>query len=218
MRMNQSEKIANAADVINTASVGDLIQIFSKYGEERYAREIARGISLVRKQGRIETTQQLAKIVAKAKSLGYPYKTKPKINPATQTFQALRIYVNDELKELANGLNAAEGILKPDSILAVIVFHSLEDRIVKNFIRYCCSADKIGSGEDFEGPSGKTLPTFRFLDKRQITPTNEEIERNPRARSARLRVAARTHNKPLTPLMDLNTLTILPHFTRDFLN
>ncbi|MFC4427509.1 16S rRNA (cytosine(1402)-N(4))-methyltransferase RsmH [Deinococcus navajonensis] len=166
MRMSQSGE--SAADVVNSYDAEDLAAIIYEYGEDRLSRRIARAILTAREKAPIETTVQLADIVKRA----YPGFSKG-IHPARRTFQALRIHVNDELGALRDGLQAAEQLLRPGGRLAVISFHSLEDRIVKRFL--------LGS------------ETLRPLTKRPIVATDEEQAANPRARSAKLRVAERLH-------------------------
>jgi 16S rRNA (cytosine1402-N4)-methyltransferase len=183
MRMDQGAP--NAADVVNRAEARDLAQIFKAYGEERHAGRIARAVVAERERERIGTTGRLAEIVAKAAPAG----PKEKIHPATRVFQALRIFVNDELGQLVRALIAAERILRPAGRLVVVTFHSLEDRIVKRFL-----ADRTGAAA---GPSrhapgrASAPPTFRLLFAKAKAPTDAEIGENPRARSAKLRAAIR---------------------------
>ena len=162
MRMSQSGE--SAADVVNTYDAEELASIIYEYGEDRLSRRIARAIVQAREKTPIETTVQLAEIVKRA----YPGFSKG-IHPARRTFQALRIHVNDELGALRDGLSAAEELLRPGGRLAVISFHSLEDRIVKRFL--------LGSA------------ALRPLTKRPIVAAEEEQATNPRARSAKLRTA-----------------------------
>lgn len=182
MRMAQAGP--SAADVVNHFKAGDLTRIFGLLGEERHAGRIARMIEKRREVRPFLRTLDLADAI----ETHVGRKPGDKIHPATRVFQALRIYVNDELGELAAALSAAERVLKPGGRLAVVTFHSLEDRIVKRFI-----ADRSGS------PAGsRHLPEAHVkaatFDKRggAISPTPGEIEANPRARSAKLRVAIRT--------------------------
>jgi 16S rRNA (cytosine1402-N4)-methyltransferase len=174
----------SAADVVAAASERDLADIIFNLGEERHSRAVARAIVAARRERPILTTGALASIVSRVVR-GRP----GEIHPATRTFQALRLFVNDELQELENGLTAAERILKPGGRLAVVSFHSLEDRIVKTFL----------SGRSGTGGGSRHLPemkpeaaTFRTLTRRPVTPDDIETADNPRARSARLRVAERT--------------------------
>ena len=173
----------SAADVVARADERDLAMIIATLGEERYARPVARAIVAARNQAPIDTTRALADIVSRV-----VHARPGTIHPATRTFQALRIFVNDELVELAAGLLAAERILKPSGRLVVVAFHSLEDRIVKTFLAEC---SRIGGGSRHH-PEIKQVPTFRLLSKRPIVPEMTEITGNPRARSAKLRAAERT--------------------------
>jgi 16S rRNA (cytosine1402-N4)-methyltransferase len=182
--MRMEHEGASAADLVNTASERDLANIIFTLGEERHSRAVARAILKARANAPIETTRALAEIVASAVRSGTG-----NIHPATRTFQALRIFVNDELGELVGGLQAAERILKASGRLAVVSFHSLEDRIVKAFL-----ADRGESrGGSRHAPEVKrAAPTFRVVTKRPVTAEDDEIARNPRARSAKLRAAERT--------------------------
>jgi 16S rRNA (cytosine1402-N4)-methyltransferase len=173
-----------AADVIAKASEADLANIFYIFGEERYSRSVARAIVAARKEAPLVTTRALADIVAKV------VRSKPnEIHPATRTFQALRIFVNEELDELHLALSAAERVLKPGGRLAVVSFHSLEDRIVKNFL---VERAKAGGGSRHLPEIAQAAPSFSILTKRPVTPDDAEISANPRARSAKLRAAERT--------------------------
>ena len=173
----------SAADVIARASERDLSIIISTLGEERHARAVARAIVATRKQTPIETTRALSEIV------GRVVHVRPgTIHPATRTFQALRIFVNEELAELAAGLRAAEQLLRPAGRLVVVAFHSLEDRIVKTFL---AERSRTGGGSRHHPEVGRAQ-TFRALTKRPVVPETAEIAANPRARSAKLRAAERT--------------------------
>lgn len=178
----------SAADVVARASERDLAVIIATLGEENHARAVARAIVRARDEKAIETTGALADVVARV-----VHARPGAIHPATRTFQALRIFVNDELGELARGLAAAERALKPSGRLVVVAFHSLEDRIVKNFLAER-SRTPAGSRHrpDFAAPP----PTFRALTRRPETPDEAEITANPRARSAKLRAAERTDAPP----------------------
>jgi 16S rRNA (cytosine1402-N4)-methyltransferase len=174
----------SAADIIATASERDLADIIFLLGEERHSRAVARAIVKARAEKPIETTRALADIV------GRVVRSKPnEIHPATRTFQALRIFVNDELGELVTALGAAERILKAGGRLVVVSFHSLEDRIVKSFL-----ADRAETrGGSRHAPEVvRALPSFRILTKRPEVADEREIADNPRARSAKLRAAERT--------------------------
>jgi len=173
-----------AADVIARASEADLANIIYIFGEERHSRGVARAIVAARKDAPIATTRALADIVSRV------VRSKPgEIHPATRTFQALRIFVNEELDELHLALSAAERVLKPGGRLAVVSFHSLEDRIVKNFLG---ERAKAGGGSRHLPEVTKAAPSFHILTKRPVTPDDGEISVNPRARSAKLRAAERT--------------------------
>jgi 16S rRNA (cytosine1402-N4)-methyltransferase len=182
MRMAQAGP--TAADVVNSVKAGDLTRIFGILGEERHAGRIARMIDKRRGARPFERTLDLANAI-EALVGRHP---KDRIHPATRVFQALRIYVNDELGELAKALYAAERALKPGGRLVVVTFHSLEDRIVKRFI-----ADRSGSvgGSRHLPEVREEAPTFDKAGK-AIAASEEEAERNPRARSAKLRSAVRT--------------------------
>ncbi len=182
MRMSRDGE--SAADIVNRADEKTLAGILSHYGEERQARRIARAIIAARPLTR---TAELAEIVSKA--LG-PAAARFAIHPATRTFQALRIQVNDELGELARGLDAALRVLKPLGRLVVVSFHSLEDRIVKRFL---VERSQTAPRASRHAPDGRSAQTsaFRLLTPRPRMPADAETARNPRARSARLRAAER---------------------------
>jgi len=173
-----------AADVIGRASEADLANIIYIFGEERHSRAVARAIVAARKNAPILTTRALADIVSKV------VRSKPgEIHSATRTFQALRIFVNEELDELHLALSAAERVLKPGGRLVVVSFHSLEDRIVKNFL---VERAKAAGGSRHLPEVAHAAPSFVILTKRPVTPGDAEISANPRARSAKLRAAERT--------------------------
>jgi 16S rRNA (cytosine1402-N4)-methyltransferase len=172
------------ADVVAKASEADLANLIYIFGEERHSRGVARAIVAARKEAPITTTRALADIVSRV------VRSKPgEIHPATRTFQALRIFVNEELDELHLALSAAERVLKPGGRLAVVSFHSLEDRIVKNFL---VERSKAGGGSRHLPEVAQAAPSFHILTKRPVTPDDVEISANPRARSAKLRAAERT--------------------------
>ncbi len=200
MRMDKAGK--SAADLVNTVDEGELADVIHTYGEERLARRIARAIVAARTQAPIETTGQLAAIV---RAVAAPRKRsragRDKIDPATRTFQALRIKVNDELAELDRGLGAAEAILKPGGRLAIVSFHSLEDRRVKVFLRQRSGNDGRGSRHRPD-VAVRRAPAWRLLGRRAIRPSEAEIAQNPRARSARLRVAERTEAPSWGPISE----------------
>lgn len=183
MRMAQSGP--SAADVVNTAPEAALADILFQFGEERASRRIARAIVEARTLAPITTTEALAEIVSKC----LPRPKKGQIHPATRSFQALRIAVNDELGQLAKGLEAAETMLAPGGILAVVTFHSLEDRMVKRFM--AGGADD-GTKVNRYAPAGQqTALRWDRVTRKAITADEDECAANPRARSARLRVARR---------------------------
>jgi len=182
MRMGQDGP--TAADVIARASEADLANIIYIFGEERHSRGVARAIVAARKETAVTTTRALADIVSKV------VRSKSgEIHPATRTFQALRIFVNAELDELHLALAAAEQVLKPGGRLVVVSFHSLEDRIVKNFM---VERAKAGGGSRHLPEVDQAAPSFNILTKRPVTAGDGEISANPRARSAKLRAAERT--------------------------
>lgn len=182
MRMGQTGQ--TAADVVNTFKESDLADIFYEYGEEKASRRIARKIVERRVQKKFETTLDLADVIRSC------LPRKPgEIDAATRTFQALRIYVNDELGELKRGLQGAKRLLNPNGILAVVSFHSLEDRIVKNFMAQ--ESGHIPNPSKYMPEVQKKAPSFEILTKKPITPSAAELSDNPRARSSRLRAARR---------------------------
>ncbi len=182
--MRMSGEGPSAADVVNRVGERDLADIIFHLGEERLSRQIAHAIVRGRTEKRIETTCALAELVGSAVR-GRP----ADIHPATRTFQALRIFVNDELRELVAALLSAESILKACGRLVVVSFHSLEDRIVKSF--FASRAKPLAGSR--HAPEIKGLaPSFTLLTKRPVIADQAEIARNPRARSAKLRAAERT--------------------------
>ncbi len=186
MRMGQDGQ--SAADFVNTADEADIADIIYLYGEERQSRRIARAIVAARP---LERTLQLAAVVRKA--LGYRPGA-PK-DPATRTFQAIRIHVNGELDELRDGLVAAEAMLAPGGRLAVVSFHSLEDRIVKRFFRIRSGSESGGSRHLPDLSGQRRAPSFE-KPARPTRAGEAECARNPRARSATLRVAVRSDAPP----------------------
>jgi 16S rRNA (cytosine1402-N4)-methyltransferase len=176
-----------AADLVNTLGGHELRRIFSEYGEERFSGRIADRIVERRRRQRITTTADLAAIVTGAK----PHRHTERIHPATRVFQALRIAVNGELERLQLALPQAVDLLRERGRLAVISFHSLEDRIVKRFMR--AAARGCVCPPDVPVCVCGRLPSLRILTPRPITPSSHEVEANPRARSAKLRVAERTN-------------------------
>lgn len=181
MRMSQDGP--SAADFVNTAPEGEIADVLFNYGEERQSRRVARAIVAARP---LETTGELAAVVRKA--LGY-HPGMPK-DPATRSFQAIRIHVNAELDELNAALTAAEQLLNPGGRLAVVSFHSLEDRIVKQFLREAGGA-LANASRHLPQVAPAAAPTFDHIAK-AVRPSAAELARNPRARSATLRAAVRT--------------------------
>ncbi|MEL6818561.1 MAG: 16S rRNA (cytosine(1402)-N(4))-methyltransferase RsmH [Pseudomonadota bacterium] len=201
MRMAQSGP--TAADVINTYSVSDLIRIIGILGEDRNAPRISRAIVDARQEAPFSTTKELVAVVERAA----PKRGKDKIHPATRTFQGLRIFVNDELRELARALFAAERILKEGGRLVIVSFHSLEDRIVKQYF-----ADRMG-----DAPRSRHLPMteprpaiYASIGKAVVAASDVEVANNPRARSAKLRAGGRTSAMPREEDFSIFKLPNLP--------
>ncbi|MDP6708279.1 MAG: 16S rRNA (cytosine(1402)-N(4))-methyltransferase RsmH [Alphaproteobacteria bacterium] len=184
MRMEQVG--TDAAEFVNHASETELADVIHVYGEERRARAVARAIVKARREGPIRRTGELAEIVARAVGRS------GRLHPATRTFQALRIHVNDELGQLARGLAAAERLLAPAGRLVVVSFHSLEDREVKRFLGRRSGRGSAVSRHLPPPEESPAAPTFRLLFRGVKRPTAAECARNPRARSARMRAAVRT--------------------------
>ncbi len=184
MRMRQSGP--SAANAVNELPEKDLARIFRVYGEEKQAGRIARLITRSRDEQAISTTNALADLIEAG--IG----RRGKIHPATRVFQALRIFINDELGELYRGLLAAERILKPGGRLIVVTFHSLEDRIVKKFLRIRSEKPASGSRHAPVMEAEPFTPVFELSSRSAIMPSVKEIEENPRSRSAKLRYAVRT--------------------------
>jgi 16S rRNA (cytosine1402-N4)-methyltransferase len=199
MRMARDGR--SAADLVNTLEEGALADLIHSYGEERFARPIARAIVAARRAEPITTTLQLAKIIGTVLKQRFG-----EIHPATRTFQALRIAVNDELGQLVQGLHAAEALLKEGGILAVVTFHSLEDRIVKQF--FAARSGKGGGSRHRPVQAGPA--TFALAGKWPVVPGEAEMAANPRARSAKLRAGRRTAlaAQPIDPA--LAALAALP--------
>ena len=184
MRMSQSGE--SAADIVNEASETKLADILYHFGEERASRRIAHAIVDARAAEPITTTLRLAEIVAKCLPRPKPGQS----HPATRSFQALRIAVNAEFSELVQGLGAAERALKPGGLLAVVTFHSLEDRVVKRFFQQ--AAGEEPNSNRYAPVKSITTARFDLVTRKAVGPDDDELEANPRSRSAKLRVARRT--------------------------
>lgn len=188
MRMAQDGP--SAADLVNTADEAVLADILYHYGEEHASRRIARAIVEARARAPFETTLQLAEVVAKCLPRPKPGQS----HPATRSFQAIRIAVNTEFEELVQGLMAAERALKPGGKLAVVTFHSLEDRIVKRFLQLASGHE--ANANRYAPARADSAPRFDLVTRRAVGPDEGELAANPRARSAKLRVAIRTTAAP----------------------
>ena len=189
--MRMSKKGLNAEEFINHADEKTLANILFQFGDEIYSRRIARAILSEREKEKISSTKRLADIIRKT----VPGKNF-KIDKATKSFQAIRVHINKELEELKHGLIAAENILQPNGLIAVISFHSKEDRLVKNFFQKCSGIKK--------NHVSKFLPNINFIEKsfeivtkKPILSTKQTIKTNPKSRSAKLRIAKRTNSKPI---------------------
>lgn len=193
MRMERSGP--SAADLVNGLPEQELAAILFHLGEERRSRAIARGVIERRRRGPIGTTAELADLVARH------VRAEPGHHPATRTFQALRIAVNDELGQLVDALHAAERALKPGGRLAVVTFHSLEDRIVKQFLQ--ARASRLPRAPRHMPSPEPGAPSFAPVGRGPVVAAADEIARNPRARSAKLRAAVRTEAPVPPPLADL---------------
>ena len=191
MRMDRDDPGPTAADLVNNESEVALATIIAGFGEERRARAIARAIVAARAEGPIASTGQLAEIVRGAVAR----RRESRIDPATRTFQALRIRVNDEIGEIERGLRQIERLLRPDGRAIVVSFHSLEDRPVKRFFRERSGGRQPNRHEPPVATKSPD-PTFRLLTRRARKPDGAEVSANPRSRSARLRAAERTNAPP----------------------
>ena len=181
--MRMSGAGVSAYDIVNDYAENDLANIIYTFGEERLSRRIASAIVRERSKSLIDSTDKLASVITKCiRSPKYG-----KIHPATKTFQALRIYINNELQELIDGLEAAERILSPNGMLAVITFHSLEDRIVKRFIQL--RSGDSPKGNRYQPLQPQEVASFQKVTKKALVAKDIEIRVNPRARSAKLRIA-----------------------------
>jgi 16S rRNA (cytosine1402-N4)-methyltransferase len=188
MRMDTSAG-PTAADLLSEADERTLSDVIHEYGEERHARRVARALVEARRAGRIETTGRLAEVVRRA----IPRRGYTRIDPATRTFQAIRIWVNRELEDLDGFLRRAAGRLAPGGRLVAITFHSLEDRIVKHTLRSMQSDGAIA-----------------IRTKRPVVPTEAEVDRNPRARSAKLRAASRPEGPGPRPQFEMTAFSLGP--------
>ncbi|HEY1936034.1 MAG TPA: 16S rRNA (cytosine(1402)-N(4))-methyltransferase RsmH [Acetobacteraceae bacterium] len=184
MRMGQHG--TTAADLVNTLPEQELADVLFQFGEERASRRIARAIVAARAEAPIATTARLAEIIR-----GVLPPDRSGIDPATRSFQALRIRVNDELAEIEQALAAAAQLLSPGGRLVVVAFHSLEDRIVKRFMTNAAGRAAAPSRHDPRGLLQRAAPGFHLLTPRALRPTTDETATNPRARSARLRALER---------------------------
>jgi 16S rRNA (cytosine1402-N4)-methyltransferase len=182
MRMDTRQTLT-AADLVNGAGAEELAKIFWEFGDERESRRLARAMVHDRERRRFETTRQLAELIERLS----PRRGK-KAHPATKIFQALRIAVNDEMGSLKHGLEAAVKILKPGGRLAVITFHSLEDRVVKEFGRERTCDYTFSGGVDVPELRRPRAPELKWVTRKAIKPGADELNDNPRSRSAQLRV------------------------------
>lgn len=182
MRMNQDQTLT-AYDIVNNYRFEDLVYIISKYGEERYAKQIARSIERERKKKPIETTLELVEVIKSA----VPLKNQREKHPAKRTFQALRIETNKELEVLPQALEQAVTLLKPGGRLCVITFHSIEDKITKDIFKKYSDLPELPRGLPVL-PDNLGKPILKIVNKKVITPSEEELAMNKRAHSAKLRI------------------------------
>jgi 16S rRNA (cytosine1402-N4)-methyltransferase len=203
--MRMGSEGPSAADVVAQALPQDLAAIIATLGEEHHARAVARAIVAAREANPIRTTGALAEIVARV------VRGPRDIHPATRTFQALRMFVNEELSELSAALSAAERVLAPGGRLVVIAFHSLEDRVVKTFL---AARARPPRGSRHRPEVAAPAPSFRLLTPRPVTADAAETTANPRARSAKLRAAERTDASPLAQTPPLPRLPRLADVMR----
>jgi 16S rRNA (cytosine1402-N4)-methyltransferase len=196
--MRMSADGLNAADIVNSATADELADLIFQFGEEKRSRRIARAIVAARDEEPLRTTSGLVSAIERATG---PQRPGERVHPATRTFQALRIYVNSELEELASSLHAAEALLEATGRLVVVTFHSLEDRIVKRFL-----AKRSGRGPQASrhapGRDTGAAPSFELLFNGHVKAGDAEIARNPRSRSAKLRAARRTAAPAWPPSFD----------------
>jgi 16S rRNA (cytosine1402-N4)-methyltransferase len=181
MRMDARQTLT-AAELVNTADAEELAKIFWEYGDERDSRRFARAMVHDRVLSPFKTTRQLAELIERLSP------RRGKTHPATKVFQALRIAVNDELGSLKRGLDAAQKILKPGGRLAVITFHSLEDRLVKDFGRARTRDYTFPGGVDVPELRVPRVPELKWVSRKATLPSETELTENPRSRSAQLRV------------------------------
>ena len=196
MRMSQTGR--SAKELVNELDEAQIADIIYLYGEDSASRRIAKAIVKARELAPIETTGRLAEII----QIVMPRPKPGQSHPATRSFQAIRIAVNDEFGELVAGLEAAERALKPGGLLAVVSFHSLEDRVVKRFMRL--RAGEAGGGSRYAPAQVPEPATFQLINKKAIGPNAQELEDNPRSRSALLRLARRTD----VPARDVSAKTV----------
>ncbi|MCH2037564.1 MAG: 16S rRNA (cytosine(1402)-N(4))-methyltransferase RsmH [Rickettsiales bacterium] len=189
LSMSMGGHSRDAKTFINQGKEEEIANIIYQYGDERHSRKIARAIVAKRHEEPITTTKMLSDIVCSVVK-----RVNDGIHPATKTFQAIRIWVNDELGELEKGLLAAQQLLKPNGRLAIVSFHSLEDRIVKEFLRYASGQRAQGSRYLPEQHNPDPI-TFRMITRKPLVPSQEELRRNIRSRSAKLRVAERVNEQ-----------------------
>ena len=189
--MRMSKKGLDAEKFINTVDEKTLSSILYRLGDEVYSKRISKAILREREKEKISSTNRLAEIIRKV----IPGKNF-KIDKATKSFQAIRMHLNNELEELKLGLIAAENVIKPNGIIAVVSFHSNEDRIVKNFFAKC-SGKKLNQVSKFLPDETITKSSFEIITKKPIVSSENEIKHNPKSRSAKLRIAKRTFSKPI---------------------
>ena len=201
--MRMGREGPSAADLINEGEEAKLADIFYHYGEERRSRAVARAVIEARRKAPITTTKQLADLVA-----GIVWAEPGGAHPATRVFQALRIAVNDELGELVQALHGAETVLKPGGRLVVVTFHSLEDRIVKQFM--AARSGRVPTGSRHAPAVAVIQPSFSLIVRGAVAPGEAEMRANPRARSAKLRAAMRNDAPPQPPEPSLDRLAGLP--------
>jgi len=202
--MRMSKRGPTAADVVNRASEHEIAKILRFFGNEPASRKIARRIAVERAREPILTTSRLAEIISRSRRTA----GRRKVHPATRAFQALRIAVNDELGKLARGLHAAERILATGGLLAVISFHSLEDRIVQRFM-----TGFTGAANRHAPPPKGHSPRFELITRKAIVPQSAEVAANARCRSARLRIARRLTTRPHRN----DERTVMPFSSNEFL-